>query len=119
MFIRGVSEARHPLKFLPPLFASANVSPSSPFCFSTYLPCGQKRFPLFERRKSPLEKRYWYVEMEIEFPYVEEESDVLDAVKRPRVKVNAFSELISDWITIDEVLADAGADFCVAAKVHR
>ena len=57
--------------------------------------------------------------MEIEFPYVEEESDVLDAVKRPRVKVNAFSELISDWITIDEVLADAGADFCVAAKVHR
>ena len=36
--------------------------------------------------------------MEIEFPYVEEESDVLDSVKRPRIKMNALSELVSDWI---------------------
>jgi predicted aspartyl protease len=54
--------------------------------------------------------------MEIEFPYVEEESDVLDTVKRPRIKMNALSELISDWITIDEVLADTGADFCVLPR---
>ena len=54
--------------------------------------------------------------MEIEFPYVEEESDVLDTVKRPRIKMNALSELVSDWITIDEVLADTGADFCVLPR---
>lgn len=54
--------------------------------------------------------------MEIEFPYVEEESGVLDTVKRPRIKMNAFSELIRDWITIDEVLADTGADFCVLPR---
>ena len=54
--------------------------------------------------------------MEIEFPYVEEESGVLDSVKRPRIKMNALSELVSDWITIDEVLADTGADFCVLPR---
>ncbi|NQE45682.1 hypothetical protein C5S31_06660 [ANME-1 cluster archaeon GoMg2] len=54
--------------------------------------------------------------MEIEFPYVEEESDVLNAVMRPRIKVKALSELVSDWITIDEVLADTGADFCVLPR---
>lgn len=54
--------------------------------------------------------------MEMEFPYVEEESDVLDTVKRPRIKMNALSELVSDWITIDEVLADTGADFCVLPR---
>lgn len=54
--------------------------------------------------------------MEIEFPYVEEESGVFDSVKRPRVKMSALSELVSDWITIDEVLADTGADFCVLPR---
>lgn len=54
--------------------------------------------------------------MEIEFPYVEEESDVLDTVKRPRIKMNALSGLVNDWITIDEVLADTGADFCVLPR---
>jgi predicted aspartyl protease len=54
--------------------------------------------------------------MEIEFPYVEEESGVLDSIKRPRIKMNALSELVSDWITIDEILADTGADFCVLPR---
>lgn len=47
---------------------------------------------------------------------MEEESDILDSVKRPRVKMDALSELVSDWITIDEVLADTGADFCVLPR---
>lgn len=54
--------------------------------------------------------------MEIEFPYAEEESGVLNTVKRPRIKMDALSELASDWITIDEVLADTGADFCVLPR---
>ncbi|RJS71347.1 hypothetical protein CW696_04640 [ANME-2 cluster archaeon] len=54
--------------------------------------------------------------MELEFPYAEEESGVLNTVKRPRIKMDAFSELASDWITIDEVLADTGADFCVLPR---
>ena len=51
--------------------------------------------------------------MDIEFPYEEEESDVFGKVRRPRMKIKVFSEISNDWETIDEVLADTGADFCV------
>jgi hypothetical protein len=51
--------------------------------------------------------------MGIEFPYREEESDVFGKVKRPRIKLKVFSENSNDWETIDEILADTGADFCV------
>ena len=54
--------------------------------------------------------------MEIEFPYREEESDIFELVKRPRVKIKVFSKLVNDWVTIDEVLADTGADFCVLPR---
>lgn len=54
--------------------------------------------------------------MEIEFPYVEEESSVLETVKRPRINRGALSELVSDWVTIDEILADTGADFSVQPR---
>ena len=54
--------------------------------------------------------------MGIEFPYREEESDVFEKVKRPRVKIRIFSKVSSDWETIDEVLADTGADFCVLPR---
>jgi len=56
------------------------------------------------------------VHMEIEFPYREEESDIFKLVKRPRVKIKVFSKLVNDWVTIDEVLADTGADFCVLPR---
>ena len=52
--------------------------------------------------------------MEIEFPY--RESDIFELVKRPRVKIKVFSKLVNDWVTIDEVLADTGADFCVLPR---
>lgn len=54
--------------------------------------------------------------MEIEFPYKEEESDVFERVKRPRVKFKVFSALANDWVIVDEVLADTGADFCVLPR---
>lgn len=54
--------------------------------------------------------------MEIEFPYKEEESSVFESVKRPRVKFKIFSELAGDWVIVDEVLADTGADFCVLPR---
>lgn len=53
------------------------------------------------------------VHMEIEFPYKEEESDIFELVKRPRIKLKIFSQLANDWVILDEVLADTGADFCV------
>ncbi|PIU55898.1 MAG: hypothetical protein COS88_03615 [Chloroflexi bacterium CG07_land_8_20_14_0_80_51_10] len=54
--------------------------------------------------------------MEIEFPYKDEASDVFESVKRPRVKLGFFSEVVKDWIILDEVLADTGADFCVLPR---
>ena len=36
-----------------------------------------------------------------------------ELVKRPRVKLKIFSPLANDWVILDEVLADTGADFCV------
>ena len=56
------------------------------------------------------------VRVGIEFPYREEESDVFEKVKRPRVKIKIFSKLTNEWEIIDEVLADTGADFCVLPR---
>ncbi|MDI6826404.1 MAG: hypothetical protein QMD36_04410 [Candidatus Aenigmarchaeota archaeon] len=54
--------------------------------------------------------------MDIEFPYREEESDVFEYVKRPRISLEIFSARKNRWITLDEVLADTGADFCVLPR---
>ena len=40
----------------------------------------------------------------------------METVKRPRIKRDALSELVSDWVTIDDVLVDTDADFCVLPK---
>lgn len=54
--------------------------------------------------------------VDIEFPYREEESDVFEGVKRPRILLEIFSARKNRWITLDEVLADTGADFCVLPR---
>lgn len=54
--------------------------------------------------------------MNLEFPYREEESDIFEKVKRPRVKIKILSKVTDDWEVIDEVLADTGADFCVLPR---
>ena len=51
--------------------------------------------------------------MDIEFPYTDEESDIFEKVKRPRIKIKVFSDITKNWEVLDEVLADTGADFCV------
>jgi predicted aspartyl protease len=55
--------------------------------------------------------------MDIEFPYREEESDIFDRIKRPRIKVEIFSQTTGAWGVIDEVLVDTGADFCVLPRL--
>jgi len=54
--------------------------------------------------------------MEIEFPYLDEESDIFGRIKRPRILMNIFSTLKSKWISIDEVLADTGADLTILPR---
>ncbi len=52
----------------------------------------------------------------ITIPYAKEESNIFDKVLRPRLSIEIYSEFLSDWITIDDVLADTGADLSVLPK---
>ncbi|MDI6708972.1 MAG: hypothetical protein QME47_07820 [Candidatus Thermoplasmatota archaeon] len=52
----------------------------------------------------------------IEFPYTDEESAIFGTVKRPRISVEVFSNLKNDWVIVDEVLADTGADLTVLPR---
>ncbi len=54
--------------------------------------------------------------MKVEFPYVEEESEVFGTVKRPRIKIRVFSEITNNFEVLDEVLVDTGADFSVLPR---
>jgi len=56
------------------------------------------------------------LDMEKEFDYKQEESDLFGSVKRPRIETQIFSKKKNRWIWIDEVLADTGADFCVLPR---
>ncbi len=52
----------------------------------------------------------------ITIPYAKEESNIFEKVLRPRLSIEIYSEFLSDWITIDDVLADTGADLSVLPK---
>lgn len=52
----------------------------------------------------------------ITIPYAREESNIFENVLRPRLSIDIYSEFLSDWITIDDVLADTGADLSVLPK---
>ncbi len=52
----------------------------------------------------------------IEFPYINEKSDIFGIIKRPRMTIEIFSKLKSEWIVIDEVLVDTGADLTVLPR---
>jgi hypothetical protein len=54
--------------------------------------------------------------VDVEFPYKEEKSDIFKTVKRPRIKLKVFSQTEKEWVLIDEVLADTGADFSVLPR---
>jgi hypothetical protein len=53
----------------------------------------------------------------VEFPYVEQESRIFGKVKRPLVSIDILSFLSGDWTSVDEVLADTGADITIGEKV--
>lgn len=52
----------------------------------------------------------------ITVPYTKEESNIFERLLRPRLSVKIYSEFLSDWIAIDDVLADTGADVSVLPK---
>lgn len=54
--------------------------------------------------------------VKLTIPYAKEESNIFENVLRPRLSIDVYSEFLSDWITIDDVLADTGADLSVLPK---
>lgn len=52
----------------------------------------------------------------IEFPYLEEESKIFGKIKRPRISMDIFSKLKNEWIAVDQILADTGADLTVLPR---
>ena len=53
---------------------------------------------------------------EISFLYKNEKSNIFKIIKRPRVRVYIFSKVFREWITIDDVLTDTGADISILPK---
>ncbi|RLG25864.1 hypothetical protein DRN76_02155 [Methanosarcinales archaeon] len=53
---------------------------------------------------------------QIEFPYTEEESDIFGNVLRPRISLDMFSNIRDEWLPMDDVLADTGADLTVLPR---
>lgn len=53
---------------------------------------------------------------EIEFPYIQQESKIFGKILRPLIPIEIFSESSNDWIPIDEVLADTGADVTILPR---
>lgn len=49
-------------------------------------------------------------------PYSREESNIFDKILRPRLSIALYSEIFSEWITVDDVLADTGADISLLPK---
>ena len=47
------------------------------------------------------------------FPYVEQEHPIFGKVKRPLIKIAMYSERFQQWLSVDKVLADTGADISV------
>ncbi|MEA1870161.1 MAG: hypothetical protein U9N09_08495 [Euryarchaeota archaeon] len=53
---------------------------------------------------------------EIEFPDAEEESGIFGNMMRPRMIMDLFSIPRAEWLPIDDVLADTGADLSVLPR---
>lgn len=49
-------------------------------------------------------------------PYSREESNIFETVMRPRVNLSLYSEVLSQWIAVDDVLADTGADLSLLPR---
>ena len=53
---------------------------------------------------------------EITFRYQNEKSNIFDNIRRPRIRVYIYSKVFKEWITIEDVLADTGADISILPK---
>jgi predicted aspartyl protease len=52
----------------------------------------------------------------IEFKYQKESSNIFASIKRPRVTLQVFSRVFREWIVVEDVLADTGADISIIPK---
>jgi hypothetical protein len=52
----------------------------------------------------------------LSIPYVKEKSNIFKNVFRPKVDIQIYSQFLSSWISVEEVLADTGADISVIPK---
>jgi len=53
------------------------------------------------------------VSKKIIVPYVNEESNVFRMIKRPKLSMSIYSKQFEQWIYVEDVLADTGADISV------
>ncbi|OQX92283.1 MAG: hypothetical protein B6D58_03565 [candidate division Zixibacteria bacterium 4484_95] len=49
-------------------------------------------------------------------PYVSEQSNVFKKIKRPKLKLSIYSKYLKCWISIEDILADTGADISILPK---
>jgi len=52
----------------------------------------------------------------LSFPYVEGASFIFGTVLRPLVSLEAYSELLEQWVLLENLLADTGADISVLPR---
>jgi len=52
----------------------------------------------------------------LSFPYVEGASVIFGTVLRPLVSLEAYSELLEQWVLLENLLADTGADISVLPR---
>jgi len=52
----------------------------------------------------------------IEFKYQKESSNIFASIRRPRVTLQIFSRVFKEWIMVEDVLADTGADISIIPK---
>lgn len=50
------------------------------------------------------------------FKYKKQESGLFGKVPRPVIELEAYSEIIDDWIVLENVLADTGADISMLPR---
>jgi hypothetical protein len=53
---------------------------------------------------------------EATFRYHKEESNIFKSIKRPRIQIHIYSKVFKEWVTIDDILADTGADISILPK---
>jgi hypothetical protein len=53
------------------------------------------------------------VSKKIIIPYSKESSNIFNKIRRPKLAISIYSRVMKDWIRLENVLADTGADISV------